>query len=600
MVATQPERDDLNRRRGLDEQYVQPATQPGVRIQDPAQRDPNVTLIGQEGEQVHPSAQAQLNELKRKEDPLSHLKYFEMQIDLQGVQGDVCCRIFSATLSKAAQQWYFKLTPGRFNSWKAFSSEFHAQFSSSRQLLLHLEDLVKVKQRPGEPLRTYISRFMTEAKKVARLTEEGKLAIILGGIKILGELWKDIKKSCPVDSMSDFLDRVDGFIKLEEAIQRADVEPKLGQSQVPSAATFVQNPQYPNSSNLDSKRSNNNNRQGNGKKGKFVGKAEQMSKENPSKFTTFSDDLETIYMATQSVVSYKKPAPMKKDIIDEHLQVIIASPHIAGDLGKAQKRYARTLQHEQKEVVLAVEERQPKIPRVGEPTITFNEEDVVKVRFPHNDPLVVEVQIANNTVARTMIDNGASVNILFKTPYEKMGLQLKDLIPCLQPVYSFFGQSVAPLGKIRLPLTVGQAPKCITVMAQFLVLDIPLAFNVMLGRPTLYELKAVTSIFHSCVKFPTKNEQREKLVTFLKQNLDVLAWKYSDMVGILSEVMCHWLNIDPEVRGVRKKHCKMDPARYQELKKEVDHLLACDFIRESFYPNWLANSVLIPKPNGSW
>ncbi|XP_030477975.1 uncharacterized protein LOC115695016 [Cannabis sativa] len=86
-------------------------------------------------------------------------------------------------------------------------------------------------------------------------------------------------------------------------------------------------------------------------------------------------------------------------LVDGHLHVIIEGPHIAGDSGKARERYARTLQHEKKEVVLAVEERKPKMPRVGEPTITFNEEDAVNVRFPHNDPLIVEVQIANITVA---------------------------------------------------------------------------------------------------------------------------------------------------------------------------------------------------------
>uniref|UniRef100_A0A803P5N9 Uncharacterized protein n=1 Tax=Cannabis sativa TaxID=3483 RepID=A0A803P5N9_CANSA len=34
-------------------------------------------------------------------------------------------------------------------------------------------------------------------------------------------------------------------------------------------------------------------------------------------------------------------------------------------------------------------------------------------------------------------------------------------------------------------------------------------------------------------------QQREKLVTFLKQNLDVFTWKHSDMVGISPQVMCH-------------------------------------------------------------
>ena len=40
-----------------------------------------------------------------------------------------------------------------------------------------------------------------------------------------------------------------------------------------------------------------------------------------------------------------------------------------------------------------------------------------------------------------------------------------------------------------------------------------------------------------------------------------------------------------------------DVERYQSLKDEVDKLLACDFIKESFYPSWFANPVLVKKPN---
>ena len=44
----------------------------------------------------------------------------------------------------------------------------------------------------------------------------------------------------------------------------------------------------------------------------------------------------------------------------------------------------------------------------------------------------------------------------------------------------------------------------------------------------------------------------------------------------------------------------MDTKRYQALKEEVDKLLSNDFIKESFYPSWLANLVLVKKPNGKW
>ena len=44
----------------------------------------------------------------------------------------------------------------------------------------------------------------------------------------------------------------------------------------------------------------------------------------------------------------------------------------------------------------------------------------------------------------------------------------------------------------------------------------------------------------------------------------------------------------------------LDADRYKALQDEVDHLLKIGFIKESYYPDWLANSVLVIKPNGKW
>uniref|UniRef100_A0A803QNW1 Uncharacterized protein n=1 Tax=Cannabis sativa TaxID=3483 RepID=A0A803QNW1_CANSA len=127
---------------------------------------------------------------------------------------------------------------------------------------------------PGEPLRAYISRFTIEAAKVKRLTKEGRLTAILGRIEHPGELWKDIKR-LTVASMAEFLNRADGFIKLEEAVWRVDtVGQKKNQQHTSSVGTSAQNSIYHNSSNPNGKRSNNDNRQGDGKKGKFTGNTE--------------------------------------------------------------------------------------------------------------------------------------------------------------------------------------------------------------------------------------------------------------------------------------------------------------------------------------
>ena len=36
------------------------------------------------------------------------------------------------------------------------------------------------------------------------------------------------------------------------------------------------------------------------------------------------------------------------------------------------------------------------------------------------------------------------------------------------------------------------------------------------------------------------------------------------------------------------------------MTEEVEKLLEADFIREVFYPDWLANVVMVKKSNGKW
>ncbi|XP_074337018.1 uncharacterized protein LOC141674193 [Apium graveolens] len=85
------------------------------------------------------------------------------------------------------------------------------------------------------------------------------------------------------------------------------------------------------------------------------------------------------------------------------------------------------------------------------------------------------------------------------------------------------------------------------------------------------------------------DEMRGSLARFLIANLDVLAWSHSDMIGINPEVMCHRLNIFPNCKGIRQKRRPVSGERAIALKEEVDRLLEVGLIKESFYPEWLAN-----------
>ncbi|KAK4394081.1 Retrovirus-related Pol polyprotein from transposon [Sesamum angolense] len=95
--------------------------------------------------------------------------------------------------------------------------------------------------------------------------------------------------------------------------------------------------------------------------------------------------------------------------------------------------------------------------------------------------------------------------------------------------------------------------------------------------------------------------QLEKtLIAFLQENINVFAWDTADMSGIDSKIMVHRLNVNPKIRPVKQKKRAFRNERIKVIKEEVEKLLRIDYIMPVQYPEWLANEVLVPKPNGKW
>ena len=58
---------------------------------------------------------------------------------------------------------------------------------------------------------------------------------------------------------------------------------------------------------------------------------------------------------------------------------------------------------------------------------------------------------------------------------------------------------------MTLTITVGIHLRQLTRQLDFLVVDCPLSYNVIIGRPTLNRWKAATSTYYLKVKFPIDN-----------------------------------------------------------------------------------------------
>ncbi|XP_050243797.1 uncharacterized protein LOC126692285 [Quercus robur] len=214
--------------------------------------------------------------------------------------------------------------------------------------------------------------------------------------------------------------------------------------------------------------------------------------------------------------------------------------------------------------------------------MSFNEGDARGVKQPHNDPLVITLNIKGFNTKRILVDNSSSADIIYLPTFQQLKLDPRRLHSFNSPFVSF--------SEDRL-----------TRQLDFLVVDCPSSYNVIIGRPTLNKWKAATSTYCLKVKFTTDNgvdevkgdqvlaakenhtwmieekekdkmealegeankttkigttlspEMRTRLIQFLKENLDVYAWSHEDMPGIAPEVIQHKLNVNPKRKPIQQR-----------------------------------------------
>ena len=86
---------------------------------------------------------------------------------------------------------------------------------------------------------------------------------------------------------------------------------------------------------------------------------------------------------------------------------------------------------------------------------------------------------------------------------------------------------------------------------------------------------------------------RQELTTFLRDNQDVFSWSHEDMPRIDPTIMVHKLNVSPSFSPIRQKKRVFAQEQDKAIVEEVQKLLEADFIREVYYPDWLANVIMV-------
>ena len=91
-----------------------------------------------------------------------------------------------------------------------------------------------------------------------------------------------------------------------------------------------------------------------------------------------------------------------------------------------------------------------------------------------------------------------------------------------------------------------------------------------------------------------------KMLLFLIQNVDVFAWSPYEVPGMDPEFIVHKLNVDPSFPTKKQKPRRSTKEHVEPVRLEVWRLKEAGAIKEIFFREWLANTVVVKKKNDKW
>ena len=146
--------------------------------------------------------------------------------------------------------------------------------------------------------------------------------------------------------------------------------------------------------------------------------------------------------------------------------------------------------------------------RLEQPLVMgFSDEDKIITIQPHDDALVITLQIRGYDVKRVMVDQGRAAEMMYPDLYKGLSLRAEDLTPYSSPLVSFEGKVIIPKGQIRLPVQTGSE----TMEVDFIVVDAYSPYTTIVARPWLHTLGAVSSTLHQKIKYPSEGQIEEIL-----------------------------------------------------------------------------------------
>ena len=105
------------------------------------------------------------------------------------------------------------------------------------------------------------------------------------------------------------------------------------------------------------------------------------------------------------------------------------------------------------------------------------------------------------------MDQGSTAEIMYPNLYKRLNLKAENLMPYSSPLVSFEGKIIILKGQVRLPVQIGSE----VVEVDSIVMDAYSPYTLIVARPWLHTLGAVSSTLHQKVKYLSKSQIKEIL-----------------------------------------------------------------------------------------
>ncbi|KAK3023934.1 hypothetical protein RJ639_043604 [Escallonia herrerae] len=421
-------------------------------------------------------------------DPMEHLARFTSCMNLHLVPDQIMCWDFPVTLKGAVHAWFQHLTPCSISCWAQLAESFRGNFLKSRIQRKNSSALFRIVQGPKESLKSYYARFNTEKLLIDHLDSGVTFAAMARGVRP-GTPLRFLLNKRPPENMTDLLDRVEKYLRAEEDSAHPQEEPSSNQKRQGQNILKWPKPMRMLADKRDDKLYCHFYKD----HGHTTEECKVLQREIESLINKghLRQFVKTNNRQGHRGNQRKPEEAQPKD--PPVINTISGGPSAGGLTNSSRKAYAQQVN---------LTQGLTKRSRTST-SLEFNDSDLEGVICPHDDALVITLQVDAYSVKCILVDTGSSADIIFEEAFSHMGISKERVKPISSPLYGFTGASAPVEGIIPLTIIVGTAPLQSVQTIDFLVVKVKSSYNGILGRTGLNKLRAVASTYHLAMKFPT-------------------------------------------------------------------------------------------------